>query len=80
MDIINKEGKMQVESILNYLGTPEGQHLLILCGSGLAAAAIGIWAVIKFFFSKSVSAKNNSIAAGRNVNIKYQNDKNNKGE
>ena len=77
MSVIIGREKMGMQEFLMYASSPEGQKVLVLFGSGVAAAAAGVWVVIKFFFSKSVYAKNGSIAAGGNIHINSNaNDKN----
>jgi hypothetical protein len=60
-----------------YLTSQDGMKFLAFIGGGIAIAGWAVWKVIQHF-SKGVSAKNGSIAAGRDVNINAQNDKDSK--
>jgi hypothetical protein len=61
----------------DYITSESGMKFLGFVGGGILVAAVAIWQVIQHF-KKGVSAKNGSIAAGRDVKINTQNDKNSK--
>lgn len=63
----------------DYITSEAGMKFLAFVGAGIVVAAAAIWQVVQHF-KKGVSAKNGSIAAGRDVNINAQNDKNSKGK
>ena len=63
----------------DYITSENGMRFLAFLGAGIVVAAGAIWKIIQFFRS-TVSAKNNSIAAGRDVNINKANHEDNSGE
>lgn len=66
-----------MDSIWAFLSDPEVQRTLGWLGGGLVVGAGGLWAFIKFIFSRptgspttpSVSADRGGIAAGRDIQI-----------
>ena len=64
-----------MDEVLAFLKVPENRALVGWIGSGAAVVLGGLWVVIKFIATKkpgggpSVSAKDHSIAAGRDITM-----------
>lgn len=68
-----------METLWTFLSDPDNQQTLAWIGGGLAAVAVGIWAVVKVFLARrttsapppstSIKADRGGIAAGRDVKI-----------
>lgn len=71
--------RLRLQTLWAFLSDPDNQQTLAWLGGGLVVFAVGLWAVIKFFFARSpgsgtpsIKADRGAIAAGRDVKITGQ--------